>query len=91
MLVLFVIYGLIVARFELGIFFMIGHKLDDLHMTVLYICCGLSLMVFLGLMYALIKLHQFKTVNFHKSLATELFWATLPFLILVVLALPTFM
>lgn len=92
---LFLIYGLIVARlFDKGSLMhaMISHEVYDLHRTAFYICCGIAISVFLALIYSLIKFRKSndaKTVYFHKSLALEIFLASLPFVILVALALPT--
>lgn len=70
---------------------MISHEVYDLHMTGFYICCGICMMVFLALIYSLIKFRKSKDVKvvyFHKSLTLEIFWASLPFIILLALVLP---
>lgn len=68
-----------------------SQEVYDLHAVVLYICCGIGLSVFIMLIYSLIKFHKSKTGNvehFHKKLSHEIFWASLPFIILIALTLP---
>lgn len=69
----------------------LSHKGYDLHIAALYSCCAICILVFLALIYSLIKFRKsnnVKIIHFHKSLALEIFWTSLPFVILVVLMVP---
>lgn len=62
-----------------------------LHMACIYVCCGIGAVVFGVLIYALIKYRKSKgaqAVHFHEHLGVEIIWTTIPFLILVALAIP---
>lgn len=69
----------------------LSHKSYDLHLAALYSCSVICILVFLALICSIIKFRRsndIKANHFHKSLALEIFWATLPFIILIALALP---
>jgi cytochrome c oxidase subunit 2 len=69
----------------------ISHEIYDLHMACFYVCCGIGVIVFGVLIYSLIKFRKSKgaqAVHFHEHLGIEILWTTIPFLILVALAVP---
>ena len=63
----------------------------DLHMTILYICCAIGLVVF-GLMFASIFLHRkskgVTPATFHESTLVEIIWTAVPFVILIGMCIP---
>jgi heme/copper-type cytochrome/quinol oxidase subunit 2 len=64
---------------------------DDLRKLGFYACCSIGLIVYFILIYSLVKFRKSKDVraeHFHKALSLELFWASLPFFILLALLLP---
>ena len=69
----------------------ISHEIYNLHMAGFYICCFIGAIVFGVLIYSLIKFRKSKgakAAHFHEHLGIELLWTTIPFLILVGLAIP---
>lgn len=63
----------------------------SIHMALLYLCSGIVGAVFIILLYSLAKHRQAKgkkAVHFHSHLRLEVIWTTIPFLILVALAIP---
>jgi cytochrome c oxidase subunit 2 len=69
----------------------ISHQIYNLHMAAFYICCVIGAAVFSVLIYALIKFRKSKgaqAAHFHEHLGVEILWTTIPFLILVALAIP---
>ena len=69
----------------------LSHEIYRLHMACIYVCCGIGVIVFGVLIYALIfhrKSKGAKAVHFHEHLGVEILWTTIPFLILVALAVP---
>lgn len=69
----------------------ISHSIYHLHMLIFYICVAIGVAVFGVLIYSLIKHRKSKgakPADFHSSLTIELVWATIPFLILIVMAIP---
>ncbi len=69
----------------------ISHEIYNLHMAAFYICCVIGLIVFSVLIYSLIKFRKSKgavPAHFHEHLGVEILWTTIPFLILVALAVP---
>src|SRR5579872_169613 len=69
----------------------ISHEIYNLHMAAFYICCGIGFIVFGVLVYSLIKFRKSKgavSAHFHEHLGIEILWTTIPFLILVALAVP---
>ncbi len=62
-----------------------------LHLTVFWICVGIGIVVFGVLIYALIhhrKSRAAQTTQFHKHTIVEIIWAVIPFLILIIMAIP---
>src|ERR1700730_17777666 len=69
----------------------ISHEIYDLHMATFYICCVIAIIVFGAIIYSLIKFRKSKGArasHFHEHLPIEIIWTAIPFLILVVLAIP---
>jgi len=69
----------------------LSHEIYNLHMAGFYVCCGIGVVVFGVLIYSLIKFRKSKgaeAVHFHEHLGIEILWTTIPFLILVALAVP---
>ncbi len=69
----------------------ISHKIYDLHMAAFYICCVIGILVFAVITYSLIRFRKSKGVkaaHFHEHLWIEIIWTTIPFLILIALAIP---
>lgn len=69
----------------------IAHEIYYLHMAAIYVCCGIGAIVFTVLVYSLIKFRKSKgakAAHFHEHLGLEILWTTIPFLILVALAVP---
>lgn len=69
----------------------LSHEIYNLHMAGFYVCCVIAVIVFSVLIYALIKFRKSKgakAVHFHEHLGVEIIWTTIPFLILVALAIP---
>src|SRR3989338_4014980 len=69
----------------------ISRDIYDLHMTIFWICVGIGLIVFSVMFYALWKHRKSKgheAAQFHGSTKLEIVWTIIPFLILVVMAIP---
>lgn len=69
----------------------VSKEIYQLHMAAFYICCVIGAIVFGVLIYALIKFRKSKgaqAAHFHEHLGIEIIWTTIPFLILVALAIP---
>ncbi len=69
----------------------ISQKIYDLHMTIFWICVVIGVIVFSIMIYSLIrhrKSRGVKPAKFHSHLQTEIIWATIPFLILIGMAIP---
>lgn len=62
-----------------------------LHMSIFWICVAIGVIVFAVLIYSLIKHRKskdFPPAQFHSSTKVEVIWAVIPFLILMVMAIP---
>ena len=69
----------------------ISHEIYNLHMAAIWVCVGIGMIVFGVLIYSLIKFRKSKGAkasHFHEHLGIEILWTTIPFLILVALAVP---
>ena len=69
----------------------VSHQVYDLHMTILWICAAIGTVVFGVMLYVLIR-HR-KSLNhpsasFHENTTIEIIWTVIPFLILVLMAIP---
>ncbi len=69
----------------------ISGKVYHLHMTILYICCAIGLVVFGVMIYAMINHRKSKGAvasHFHESTKVEIAWTIVPFIILILMAIP---
>ena len=69
----------------------ISQKVFDLHMVVFWICVVVCVAVFAVLIYSLMthrKSKGAKPADFHESTTVEIIWTTIPFLVLVGMAIP---
>ena len=69
----------------------ISHDVYGLHMFVLYICCGIGIVVFGVMGYSMY--HHRKSVGavpaqFHENTRLEILWTIIPLLILIGMAIP---
>jgi cytochrome c oxidase subunit 2 len=63
----------------------------DLHMTILYICCAIGVVVFGMMFWSIIHHRKSKGVipaTFHESTKVEILWTAIPFVILIAMAVP---
>jgi len=58
------------------------------HLVLLYVCSGITIIIFAVLMTTLLKHRHFNKIHFHQHLGLEILWTTIPFLIVIVLAIP---
>lgn len=68
-----------------------SHDIYDLHMTIFWICVGIGIVVFGTMMYSIIhhrKSKGAKPAQFHEHLWVELTWTIIPFIILIIMAIP---
>ncbi len=69
----------------------ISHKVFELHRFMLYICMVIGVGVF-GMMFYSIFAHRkskgVKPADFHESTLVEVIWTIVPFIILIVMAIP---
>ena len=66
----------------------------ELHIIIFGICVAIGIVVFSIMFYALIKQRnslKIKTVQFHGNALLEIVWSVLPFVIIVVMAIPAMM
>lgn len=69
----------------------ISNEVYGLHMAVFWICVGIGVVVFGVLIYSLIyhrKSRGAQAAQFHEHTTVEIIWAIVPFLILLVMAIP---
>ena len=69
----------------------ISKDIYHLHMTAIFVCACIGVVVFGVMFYALIyhrKSRGHKAATFHENLALEIIWSVIPFLILIALAIP---
>ena len=69
----------------------ISHQVYDMHMLAFYIMCVVAVAVFGAMFWSILhhrKSKGAKPASFHESIAVEVVWTILPFIILIVLALP---
>ncbi len=72
----------------------ISRDIYDLHMTIFWICVAIGIVVFSVMFYSLIKHRKSLGVTpakFHGNTRVEIFWAIVPLLILIVMAVPATM
>ncbi|CZF84383.1 Cytochrome c oxidase subunit 2 precursor [Grimontia celer] len=69
----------------------ISEKVYGLHMTILWICVAIGVVVFGAMFWAIIHHRKSKgavAANFHESTKVEILWTLIPFLILIGMAVP---
>jgi cytochrome c oxidase subunit 2 len=69
----------------------ISHKVFDLHMLIFWICVVACVVVFTVLIYSIFTHRKSKgavPATFHESTTVEIIWTTIPFLVLVAMAVP---
>ncbi|QSX29963.1 cytochrome c oxidase subunit II [Shewanella cyperi] len=69
----------------------ISGRVYHLHMTILYICCAIGVVVFGAMIYAMINHRKSKgavAAQFHESTKVEIAWTVIPFIILISMAIP---
>ena len=69
----------------------ISHKVFDLHMLIFWICVIACVLVFAVLIYSIFTHRKSKgaePATFHESTTVEIIWTTIPFLVLVAMAVP---
>ncbi len=69
----------------------LSHDVYDLHMTILWVCVVIGIVVFGAMFYSVFKHRKSKgavAANFHESTLAEFAWTIIPILILVSMAIP---
>jgi cytochrome c oxidase subunit 2 len=69
----------------------ISNSVYQLHMTIFLICCVIGVIVFAIMFWALIHHRKSKgavPAQFHESTKVEILWTAIPFVILIVMAIP---
>lgn len=70
----------------------IAAQIYGLHMYILWICAVIFVIVFGAMFYSIFKFRKSKgatpDVNFHESTLIEIIWTTIPFVILIAIAIP---
>lgn len=69
----------------------ISHSQHDLHMTMFWVVTAIGVLVFSILIYSLVmhrKSRGVKPADFHENIQIEVIWTVIPFVILLVLAIP---
>jgi len=68
-----------------------SRQIYDLHMLILWVCVVIAVVVFGAMIYSMIyhrKSRGAVAAQFHESMTAELVWTIIPFVILVVMAIP---
>ena len=69
----------------------ISNRVYDLHMLIFWICVVACVLVFAVLIYSIFTHRKSKgavPATFHESTTVEIIWTTIPFLVLVAMAVP---
>lgn len=69
----------------------VSQDIYQLHMTIFWICVAIGVTVFGVMFYSLVmhrKSRGIKPATFHGNLRIEILWTIIPFLILVIMAIP---
>ncbi|MDX2219774.1 MAG: cytochrome c oxidase subunit II [Burkholderiales bacterium] len=70
----------------------IAGEIYDLHLYILVICVIIFVLVFGAMFYSVFKFRKSQgakpDVNFHESTLIEIIWTVIPFIILIVMAIP---
>lgn len=68
-----------------------SNEIYGLHMTILWICVAIGVLVFAVMFWSIFahrKSRGHKPANFHENTVVEILWTIIPFVILVVMAIP---
>lgn len=69
----------------------ISREVYDLHMTVIWICVGIGVLVFGAMFYSIYHHRKSRgavAAQFHESTKVEIVWTVIPFIILISMAIP---
>ncbi|QSV15521.1 MULTISPECIES: cytochrome c oxidase subunit II [Photobacterium] len=69
----------------------VSQRVFDLHMTIFYICVAIGLVVFGVMFWSIIHHRRSKgaqAASFHESTKVEIVWTVIPFIILIIMAIP---
>ena len=69
----------------------VSHDIYELHMTIFWICVAIGVVVFGAMFYSILnhrKSKGAKPAEFHSHQALEITWTIIPFIILIVMAIP---
>ncbi|MBN9286564.1 MAG: cytochrome c oxidase subunit II [Gammaproteobacteria bacterium] len=69
----------------------ISSDIHQLHMTILWVCVVIGILVYSLMIWAIIRHRKaagHKAAAFHESTAVEIIWTIIPFIILIVMAVP---
>jgi cytochrome c oxidase subunit 2 len=70
----------------------IAGQIFDLHLGIIIVCIAIFVVVFSAMFYSLLKFRKSlgakADVNFHENTLIEIIWTTIPFVILVGMAIP---
>jgi cytochrome c oxidase subunit 2 len=69
----------------------VGAAIHGLHMTIFWICVAIGVVVFSVMFYSIFAHRKSRGVtpaNFHESTTVEVAWTVVPFLILLIMAVP---
>ncbi len=70
----------------------VSQTVYDLHMTILYICAAIAVLVFSVMFWSLYRHRKStgaKPADFHESTTVEIIWTAIPILILIGMAIPS--
>lgn len=70
----------------------IAHDILHLHNLIFFVCVGIFVVVFSFMFYSIFahrKSRGHKAATFHESTTVEIVWTTIPFIILVAMAIPS--
>jgi cytochrome c oxidase subunit 2 len=70
----------------------LSHEVYDLHMLIFWVCVAIAVVVFGVMIWSIIhhrKSKGAKPADFHDSVAVEIAWTVVPFLILIAMAIPS--
>ncbi len=70
----------------------ISNTVYNLHMTILYICVAIALVVFSIMFWSLYRHRKSKgaiSASFHESTTIEIIWTAIPIIILIIMAIPS--
>ncbi len=69
----------------------ISNNIHHLHMVILWVCVAIGIVVYGLMIYAIIRHRKaagYQAAAFHESTTVEIVWTIIPFIILIVMAVP---